>query len=344
MQPRTSTPQDLGVAIPPVEGQAVAPAPAPEGQAVMLTTPLGDVPLSVEAPIIIGTPEAYIAEVNKVLKTNYTNLAEAMDVVSRLSDTQSQIDAANEAMLAHNTVMSTLNTLPEPLQNLIAAHLDGKDAVSLMSEMVNASSMNYNIPFEAQDQVGLINKYTGQQFTKEVYEALDPVTKSAITSMAKKEFERAKASATVSPVKASDRVSVNSATIKASFETSLQNLRKQYPQLDKAKEQEIATIMAGGIASAFTNPDGSFKPEAASQIAMAKYGDAIIQTYQKTLSDYMAKATSASDSKALENLAGRAVQPVRPAAGGGVPPSNPISEAADKTLSFLKGGKGGFRS
>ena len=92
MQPRTSTPQDLGVAIPSVEGQAVAPAPAPEGQAVMLTTPLGDVPLSVEAPIIIGTPEAYIAEVNKVLKTNYTNLAEAMDVVSRLSDTQSQID------------------------------------------------------------------------------------------------------------------------------------------------------------------------------------------------------------------------------------------------------------
>ena len=112
MQPRTATPEEMGVVIPSVEGQAAAPAPAQETPAITLSTPLGEVPLSVEAPIIIGTPEAYIAEVNKVLKTNYTNLAEAMDVVSRLSDTQSQIDAANEAMLAHNTVMSTLNTLP----------------------------------------------------------------------------------------------------------------------------------------------------------------------------------------------------------------------------------------
>lgn len=322
---------------------AVEPIIPPVAQAPVVTiqSPLGVMSMAPETSILVDTPETFLKLVNERHNRNFTNLAEAMTLIDEFDAVNSRLGQAQTQEVNFNALSAIIESLPEHLSSLVQAHLDNKDTRQMMTDMVYNSDMNYTAGFEAQDPMKMVNHFTGAGYTKETFEALDAQAKNIMIASAKKEYDRNRAEVTNRP-KPSQTVGVKLEQVKTSFNTTVNNLKTEFPTIDNAKVNQIASVLSQGVQTTFINPDGTFKPEAAVTIAYALYGKEMLTATKNTLATYLGQATSLADSKALETVAARSQQPIRPAAGGGVVPTNAVAQEVNKMTDYLRKGKSGF--
>lgn len=199
-------------------------------------------------------------------------LAEVIDGYASLMEQRTEMAkvATNYQMINDN-----LSALPVSFQNIIASVLQNpsEDNVeSLLRGYVEQRSIDFTKPFEKHDQLAMINKFA----TDTPLETLEGLSDGAVrnlTTVAKsiyqaKQHEMNSQQGTAPTAILTERT----AKFNTSVDSSVAELDKLGNLLSSAQKREIATTMyARGNGSLF-NPDGTYTPDAAIQMAWAKFG------------------------------------------------------------------------
>jgi hypothetical protein len=177
-----------------------------------------------------------------------------------------------------------LISLPSPIKAAISAFANGQDWNSAFGS--SGSRLDYSDVFINQDKEAVVQHYFGDKYKKlqdkledeiideedfaERYDELHDFSEKFFEND-KKGFEKKRAEYT----EEQDRIEeVRFGSIKSSVES----LKKEYPNFSKADLQRVEQRMVdGNIEEPFYEKDGSYKVEAAEMMAFAMYGKRIMK-------------------------------------------------------------------
>jgi len=199
-------------------------------------------------------------------------LAEVIDGYASLTEQRSEMV---KATTNYQMINDNLSALPVSFQNIIASVLQNpseEHVESLLRGYVEQRSVDFSKPFEKHDQLAMINKFVADT----PMESLEGLSDGAIRNLtnAAKSIYISKQSELNSQQGVSPTALLTERTTKfnTSVDSSVAELDKLGNLLSSAQKREIATTMyARGNGSLF-NQDGTYTPDAAIQMAWAKYG------------------------------------------------------------------------
>lgn len=183
-----------------------------------------------------------------------------------------------------NEIEEGLISLPGPIKSAISAFANGQDWNSAFGS--TQSRLDYSDVFTNQDKEAVVQHYFGEKYEKlqdkledesideedfaERYDELHEFSEKFFEND-RKGFEKQRAMYT----EEQDQIEeVRSSSIKSSVES----LRREYPNFSKADLQRVEQRMVdGNIEEPFYEKDGSYKEEAAEMMAFAMYGKRIMK-------------------------------------------------------------------
>lgn len=316
-------------------GTTVVPPVVPDNQPIVVKTPLGtqtfgSKPLEEIVLTSFADVQAFAKDFMNV------ELKEVKDFVPLFSQfREAQKQAAEAAILkkAVDGYTATINNLPSDVALILNAAISGQDHKAVLKKLQQKSALDYSKPFTAHDTVNIVNFYTGKQFTKESFDALDPVAKEALTDSTKLRYEadsKELSSFEVNTQKATEERQKN---FRASVDSSIANMLTSNPQMDKAAVERVRQIMEYGIADVLFTKDKTYVPEAAEKIAMMEFGKETIVAQFQTIGDLVKKMTNEGVSKEREQLL---LKGDRPPIGGDIKDKNVLASIIDRETDFLK--------
>ena len=206
-----------------------------------------------------------------------------------------------------------LISLPGPIKSAISAFANGEDWNNAFGS--TQSRLDYSDVFTSQDKEAVVQHYFGEKYEKlqdkledesideedfaERYDELYEFSEKFFEND-RKGFDKQRAKYT----EEQDRIEeVRSGSIKSSVES----LKKEYPNFSKADLQRVEQRMVdGNIEEPFYEKDGSYKAEAAEMMAFAMYGKRIMKAL-------LNRATKDGTSSANETIVQRGNKKMRKA-------------------------------
>jgi hypothetical protein len=232
-----------------------------------------------------------------------------------------------------DTYVSALQNLPKDVSLILATAMQGGDHQAVLQKLNQKNMFDYSKPFEAQDTVKLVNFYTGQQYTKESFDTLDPTAKSALTDSVRLKYQTDSNELSNFEDRGLTSTGEKQKKFNASVESSIANLVKANPGIGSAEIERVRQIMMGGISkSLFSEDRTTYAPDAAEKIAMMEFGKQTIAAQAQTIGDIVAKLTSEGVSQGTERIIMRSDRPVISGAGN---KQNVIKQIVEQATDFL---------
>lgn len=356
MKPKESSPQDMLSAASGLMGNQpiVAPAaeaapaadpipaaqaaPAPSGEAinpaVVVKSPLGDqmyggnpvegVVLTSFADVQAFAKDYLDVEIKEVkdLVPVFEELKKAKEVVVNAAETQKQLD----------TYVSIINNLPKDVSLILAAVMQGQDHMPIIQKLQQKAVMDYNKPFEAHDTLQLVNHYTGTQYTKETFDTLDETAKRALTDSVRLKYTADSNEMRTFEGNVQKAAEKSQQDFLASVESSISNMVKANPNMDKAAVDRVRKIMQYGVADTLFTKEKTYTPDAAERIAMMEFGKQTIVAQAQTIGDIVQRMTNQGVTKELEHTLLKSDKPIP---SGGSKGTNPMASIVDRETSFI---------
>lgn len=186
--------------------------------------------------------------------------------------------------------------MPATLLDAVKVHFEG----GKWEDVIAKPRFDYNIPVEKQDEKALVNHYFPGKFVEADFE--DEAKKDALDIAKQASKDKFQSEKTTFEQKRADTVTKAKTTLanrKNSVASSVKVLKESFPDLNEADSTEVMTLMeSGDIAGLFLNADGTYKPEAAEMLMLAKHGKSVILQFMKM-------AENAGETKANEDLLSR---------------------------------------
>lgn len=359
MDPKQSTPQDMLDAAsglmgnqPAAQAAAPAAAPAPEPAAQAAPAPAASVAgAAINPAVVVKSPMGNMTyggqPVNEVVLTSFADvqafakdyldveIKEVKDLVpvfEELKKAKEVVVTAAETQKQLDTYVSIINNLPKDVSLILATAMQGQDHMPIIQKLQQKAVMDYSKPFESHDTLHLVNHYTGTQYTKETFDTLDETAKRALTDSV-----RLKYTADSNELK-NFEVNVQRATEKsqqefvASVESSIANMLKSNPNMDKAAVERVRKIMQYGVADTLFTKEKTYTPDAAERIAMMEFGKQTIAAQAQTIGDIVQRMTNQSVTKELEHVILKSDKPI---ANSASKDKNPLAAVVDRETSFI---------
>jgi len=276
-------------------------------------------------------------EVKGYIKSNY-GFEDFSSLESDYKEKSKTVEELSAYKDNYERVATELSSLPPDLQDALETFSKGED----YTRVFNKPRLNFNVDFQDQDKKKMIDYFFPGELKEDDWSAADPNSDSYDDSGraermidryirdARDKFDREKDSY-------SQRLkdySLNADTLakkrKESIETSMKELNSQYDGLSNIFVNKVYDMLDnGGIERLFKNPDGTYKPEAASLYLEAVYGKDLREQLIKQATE---RATSKANEKILETQASS-----RPefSGTGSVQAENPTLQKARKEINKL---------
>jgi len=315
---------------------AVAPAVTQPAKPIVVETPLGRQ--------VFGAPGGEVkltsfADVQAYAKDTFN--FEIKDVndfqvfFKTLNETQAKAAEADKYRIAATNFETTLKNLPEDVGMLFNAAVMGTDYKDLLQQLAEGQKYNYEKAFDAYPELDMVNAFSGKQFTKVEYDALEPDQRSIYKDLSKVKYETARQTFTRTQQETQRATEAQTKSWTDSVESSIAQLRTAYPNMDNNQTERVRQIMTQGLRDSLYNADGTYRQDAAVKIAMQEFGVQTIQTQAKTIGELVEQYRNQGESQATEQILQRSDKPEAGQGGTAQDRKNLISEVVKKQTSFL---------
>lgn len=192
-------------------------------------------------------------------------------------------------------------------------------------------AFDFSKPADKQDEKALVNHYFPGKFTDADWaEETRPQGLDIALSSSKKQYTTEKREVEQKSADMIQKSNERIARVKTSVAGSLNTLKASFPDLDTKGLKEISRILeSGDINSIFFDKNGSYKPEAAEMLLMAKYG-------KETIKKLMKVSAKRAETAANEDILTRGADKPRPQKGGAQ--HKQVDEKTQKAINALVGG------
>jgi hypothetical protein len=308
--------------------------PAPAINPITISTPLG-------TQVYGGTPVADIPmatfqDVQKFAKDFVgVEIKEVKDFVPLFAQFKSLQEKANQVTELQKVVdnyKSNLESLPAEVVSILDAAISNNDYKAVINNLQKKSALDYTKPFASQDPISLANLYTGKNYTKETFEALDESSRSALSDSVKMKFDADRDN--VLNFENNNKIAIQQKqkAFSDSIDTSISAFLSSNPNADKAAVAEIKKAMQFGLSDSLFTKDKTYAPDAAEKIAMMLYGKQTIAAQAETIGDIVKKMTNANTTQETAKILLRSD---KPQTQQGAPTTNVIAQAVKEATSWL---------
>lgn len=218
---------------------------------------------------------------------------------------RNQSQKASEFENNYDELVEGLGSLPQPIKDAIDAYANAQDYREAFNH--STPSIDFSKDADDLDKEVLVSHYfkakverqkkkvdDGELYPEEYDEYIEDLYDSAerLFKSDKKDWERER----VDYIRQEEE---RSEALKNSAINSVDSLKNKYPNFSSNELRKIRTsLVDGGLENLFYDKDGYFKQDAAEKVALALYGDKLIQSFIK-------EAESKSESKANANIVAR---------------------------------------
>jgi hypothetical protein len=312
-------------------------------------------PVVPAAPVVIDTPllkQTYgTVPLNEIKLSSFTDVQAfakdhigieikgVNDFVPLFDDYKKAKEVALQATETEKTLeglKSTLSNLPSEVSLILNAAIQGGDYKAVIGSLQKKSVMDYTKPFESQDPIKVINHYTGKQYNKEAFDALDPASREALTDSVKMKFTADQTEVTTFESNTKKSLDEKQNKFLASIDSSIATMLKANPTMDPKLAQAIKNDMLYGVSDMLFTKEKTYVSDAAEKIAMMRYGKQTIMTQAQSIGDLVKKMTNSSVSEATEKLLMKSDVPQVQA---GSRDKNYIASIVERETSWLPGRK-----
>jgi hypothetical protein len=326
----------------PVAAPAAPVTPVVEAPAAVTTT---IDPIIIKSPLgeqkYGGTPAADIPmntfqDVQKFAKDFIgADLKEVKDFVpffAKVKTLQEQASQAEGLQKVVDNYKSNLESLPKEVILILDAAVSNGDYKSVINNLQKKSALDYTKSFADHDPVALANLYTGKQYTKETFEALDEFSRSALSDSVKMKFDADRSE--VLNFENNNKIAMEQRqkAYSTSIDTSISALQASNPRMDKNAVAEIKKVMQFGLSDVLFNKDKTYASDSAEKIAMMLYGKQTIDAQADAIGDLVKKTADASKTEEIQKILLRSD---KPPVQTGAPATNVHAQQVSEATSWL---------
>ena len=202
--------------------------------------------------------------------------------------------------------MNGFAMLPEPILQAIQAFNENKDWKQVITTQPQVR-LDLNKDFDAQDKWTLIEAYASDIIEREDFDD-DPQSAQvkAALRVAEKSFRADKREHDLQRDQMNRLETSKKEGFKNSVLVSVERVKTDFPGITDKDAKRIEKMLSGdGIVGMFKNEDGTYKPDAAKNIALIEFAPKEIERLTKIISDLKAKTKTLSDNTADVVLRGR---------------------------------------
>ena len=330
----------------------VAPVAPVAPVAAAPVTPVAAAPVtSVVNPVVVNTPlgqQVYggVPVANVDLKTfedvqkfakEYigADLKEVKDLAplfaqyKSLQEQAAQVDGLQKVV---DNYKNNIDALPKEVIAILDAAVTNGDYKSVINNLQKKSVLDYSKVFTDHDPVALANLYTGKQYTKETYEALDDFSRSALSDSVKMKFDADRSE--VLNFENNNKIAMEQRkkSFSTSIDASIAEMLASNPRMDKNAVEEIKKVMQFGLSDILFNKDQTYAPNSAEKIAMMLYGKQTIDAQSETIGDLVKKAVNVSVTDEIQRTLLRSDKPLTQT---GAPSTNVAAQIVAQATNWL---------
>ncbi len=218
---------------------------------------------------------------------------------------RNQSQKASDYESNYDELVEGLGSLPQPIKDAIDAYANAQDYREAFKQ--STPSIDFSKDVDDLDKEAVVSHYfkakvekqkkkvdDGELYPEEYDEYIEDMYDSAerLFKSDKKDWERER----VDYIRQEEE---SNEALKNSAINSVDSLKNKYPNFSSNELRKIRTsLVDGGLENLFYDKNGVFKEDAAEKVALALYGDKLIQSFIK-------QAESKSESKANANIVAR---------------------------------------
>lgn len=266
---------------------------------------------------------------NKKIKQDLeTKLIEAVDEAKKVKGQVNSFHNYFKDMEAH----PEMNALTIEYTKMIKG--EPHDFKGILKTLGNPT-IDFTRDIGAYSDLQIVNAFGRKQYSKEEWEELDEETQADKAEIAKSKFNEGRQKIVNANVNFQVQQNKKRENINTSIERSIKKLNDEFKDFGGLREnqiEEVKVMMSGGFLNELYEPDGSYKEDAATKIALATYGKKTIKTmgemFDKMVSQTSEKSYNKGQNDTLENVL-RYGNPNPPENGGGGNASKKKEHPAD---------------
>ena len=293
-----------------VETPAVAPvtpaAPVVEKAAVPLDNPFfkSETPTTDEYNDF-GNIAKYLQEKKDLFGVDVKEPKDLMKIFTtaeQLSTTQSQLQAQlSEASKSK----ATIDGMPDDLKSIYYSYLtdpSGDAYKKTMTDVLNSSKMDFTKDAGSYAINDLIKAYN-PSLTDEILEEKEDSDKSLLHANAVARFNSDKSNYTGMLATQQNNLAQKNQAILSSIDVSIAELQKKFPGFNAAHIQEVRNDLEQGFNNSLFDAQDLYQKDAATKIAMARYGEASIENIKNHFQQEVVMQVNEAASKERELFA-----------------------------------------
>lgn len=306
--------------------EVVTPTPAPEKK--VIKTVFGDREIGVSDEQEVETSEQFFERVSKLAGREVKTYKEAISVMNDPNKVSKE--ELEQARLETDEYKLFFQTMPDDLKIINAAYYQKKDYKEEIKNIVKGSV--YTKPSSDMKKEELIVLHN-PEYTKEDLEDLEEREINALYKASKvlhdTEYNKIK-----EKTKAIETMQLDAAKkFTKSIDTAITNLKKEMPNLEADKLADVENTLRQGFQ---LMEDGQYKPNAAIDIAMAKFGKNFIESvFEQTVKENQRKIEQAK-SNAVEEVLKEKTNDNLKMKSASQPPKNAVEEIKKESFPYFK--------
>jgi len=233
-------------------------------------------------------------------------------------------------------IKATLNSLPKEIANPFSAWLNKEDYKSVIKKIAS-NPLDLNKDFTSYGEVELkkiVDYYYPGKYDEDTWEDLEEPIKDAVKESVSLKYSSDRNEFLNFQAEKEKQILSKRDLFKQSINNSISVLRKNNPDIKDEQIKEIEKEMYGSFNNRLYNEDGTYKENAAEQIAFAVYGKQTLETLQQSLEAKMQRSIKKAVGKANEEIVMRNSDKMPSIQGGDDP--NAVSMLVKNATAFLK--------
>lgn len=260
----------------------------PEQKSEVIETPLMNIPLV--------TDDVY-KKISAETGFNFEKEEDLINTLKKFKEFEQKEEQYLKDNLEGNNYKQFFNILPEDLRRLVVDYGSNQDYKQTIKQLYGVGGVDYSKSWgDYEDKFSMISKYN-PELSQEDWEEMDSKTQKTVENLAKKNYETERTAFNES-AKQREELFVQqrrefAQKFEKSIEDSIARLKKDVPDMNEKRVNDVRTKMYQNPFVEMVNTDGTYKEDAATKIAFAYHG-------QETMSQVIQKMTQMANEQVMK--------------------------------------------
>jgi hypothetical protein len=230
-------------------------------------------------------------------------------IFGQFKDLQKSAAEAAQLKQVNETYKNTLDNLPKDVSLILSAAIAGEDYLPIIQKLQQKALFDFEKPIASHDEVDLINHYTGNVYTKESLDALDPKVQAALMDVVKLKYKTDQTE--YANLQTNTKLSIDNRQkqFSTSVESSIAQMLAGNPKMDTSAVERVRQIMTNELGNSLFAKDRTYLPDAAEKIAYMTFGKELVQAQVQTIGDLVKQIQAKGETIATEKILLRSDQP-----------------------------------